>query len=163
MTEKELKFMDYLMPKLSEKYPDHLSVSCVNDDYKEETGINIDWREINILVDACNGKYFVKTTPNRHVRITPEWKEIIGQYGSLSEFLSDEKSKKQFKAKRQILKNITTITMQAIGLIAMIVFGILTIKFDNDKKELKNNIAIKDSIINELKLEINKLDTLNTN
>jgi hypothetical protein len=163
MTEKELKFMDYLMPKLSETYPNHLSVSCINDYYKEETGINIDYREINILVDNYDGEYFDKITPMGHVRITPKWKKIIDQYGSLSDFLINEGHQKQNQTKRQTLKNIIPTTIQAIGLIVMIVFGVLTIKFDNDKKELKNDIVIKDSIINELKLELNKSDSLNIN
>lgn len=97
MTEKELNFLDYLLPKLSDAYPNRLSASCINDKYKEETGIDIDYREINILVDKYDGEYFEKTTPMRHVRITSEWDERIKIFGSLSHFLKriNEKNKEE--------------------------------------------------------------------
>lgn len=121
MTDEELKSLDFILPKLSDAYPDRISSSSLNDEYKENTGIDIDYRDINILVESYDGEYFDKTTPMRHIRITPEWDEKIKIFESLSNYLNiinekiEEENKKQVKIEA-LNKKVSELSIVNLGL-----------------------------------------------
>jgi hypothetical protein len=89
MTEKHLLFLDYLLPILS-KRPDGGFIDDIAHDYKKVCGISFDTDEIDHFESLYEYKYF--TFPysylNRTAKITPETKENIDNYGSLSKYLN---------------------------------------------------------------------------
>lgn len=88
MNEKHLLFLDYLLPILSQ-CPDGEFIDSIAYDYEKEFNIIFDMNEIAHFESLYEYKYF--TFPysiNRTAIITPETKEIIDHYGSLSKYLN---------------------------------------------------------------------------
>lgn len=92
MTEKDLKFLDFILPILRDKYPDYVSDSDLNLMYKKQKGIDFGYRELPIFVSKYEYEYFDKVSKMNHLRIISEWIEIIDEYKSLSKYLEHEKN-----------------------------------------------------------------------
>ncbi|WP_319231665.1 hypothetical protein [Draconibacterium orientale] len=121
MIEKDLKFLDFILPILSDKYPDHISISELSRKYKKEKGVEIDYRELPIFVDNYNYEYFEQVTQMRAIRITPEWKERIDIFGSVSLFIErvnekiEEENNKQ-KEIEALNKKVSELSIINLGL-----------------------------------------------
>jgi hypothetical protein len=160
MTNKELKFLDFILPILKDKYPDFISVGDLNSMYKKQTGIDLGYRELPIFVDKYENVYFEKVSKMKHLRIMTDYIEIIEIHGSLSKYLEsidrDAKNKNIWIAIRKYV-------IPLLSIIVVIVFGILNEKqktknshLENEIIKLQNEINIKDSIINNF----NVVDTI---
>ncbi len=63
--------------------------------------VDMDSRELPIFVDNYKFEYFDKTNQLNAIRIKPEWKEKIDEYGSLSKYLDFENQKIENEDKKQ--------------------------------------------------------------
>ncbi len=99
MIEKDLKFLDFILPILSEMYPQNKSITYLSRQYGRETNIKYEYNELKILVDE--NEYLVKETPMYSVRIDSDWKAIIDIHGSLSKYLEFENEKIEVQNKKQ--------------------------------------------------------------
>jgi len=161
MTEKHLNFLDYLLPRLS-KCPDGEFIDSIAYEYEKESGISFDTDEIDHFESLYEYQYFTfpYSNLNRTAKITPETKEIIDTYGSLSKYLISLSQQNTKAIKRKNWITISPIIINVILLIVTIVFGILSIKLNNDVNALKKEITTKDSIILELNNKLTIIDSL---
>ncbi len=90
MTEKHLKFLDYILPLLSED-GGMTSLSSLAHIYKKETGIEFNYKELDHFLELYDYEYFVKHDKIDYIKIDPEYKEIIDEHGSLSKYRTLEK------------------------------------------------------------------------
>ena len=160
MTEKHLNFLDYLLPRLSQ-CPEGEFIDSIAYNYEKESAISFDYNEIAHFESLYEYKYF--TFPysiNRTAIITPETKEIIYTYGSLSKYLTSLSQQNTKAIKRKNWITTSPIIINVILLIVTIVFGILSIKLNNDVNALKKEITTKDSIILELNNKLIIIDSL---
>jgi hypothetical protein len=104
MTNKELIFLDFILPILKDKYPDYFSVSDLNSMYKNQTGIDFGYRELSMFVDKYENIYFEKVSKMRHLRILTDWIDILDNYDTLSKYLDfeDQKMKKEDEKQKEI-------------------------------------------------------------
>lgn len=167
MNTKDLKFLNFLLPILSNKYPGHLSLNSIARRYFKEKNIKYTELELKTFIRNYEYKYFEPRGTTGNIVILPDCKEIIDIHGSLSKYLESiqnkEKNKNTWKAIRQYV-------IPLLMLIASIYFGISNenkkekIKeLNSDIKNFKIEIISKDSIINDLNKKINKTDTLKIN
>jgi len=88
MTEKHLLFLDYLLPILS-KTRDGDFIDDIAYEYEKKSGISFDNTEVSHFESLYEYQYFTfPYSTNRTAKITPETKEIIDSYGSLSKYLN---------------------------------------------------------------------------
>ena len=91
MTEKQLKLLDFILPRLSEIYPNSSSLSSLTHEYKKQSGIEFDYKEEKHIIDLYNYQYFeFNEITNDYIKITPEYKEIIDRHGSLTNYLKEQ-------------------------------------------------------------------------
>lgn len=91
MSEKHLKLLDFILPKLSKIYDNSISLAKLTHEYKKETGIKFNYNEEKYFLDSYDCKYFEYIDgTNDHIKITPETKDIIDNNESLSEYLNQE-------------------------------------------------------------------------
>jgi len=101
MNQKHLLFLDYLLPRLS-KCPDGEFIDSIAYEYEKESGISFDTDEIDHFESLYEYQYFTfpYSNLNRTAKITPETKEIIKTYGSLSkhfDIIAESKAQEQAK------------------------------------------------------------------
>lgn len=159
MNQDELLLMEYFLSDLNKAYPEGYSIYDSAFDLKKEMGISFTDKEINIMEIKFIEYGFVENISNNCLGITFDTKQKVDHYGSLSEFFINEIHQMQKAKNRTTSKTIIPIIIQGLTLISAIVFGILTFIFDSDRKELRNEIIIKDSIIEDLRFQLNELDT----
>lgn len=101
MTDKYLRFLDFVLQKLNEEYDlgdDILSIAYY---YKKEKGIDFPEKDIQPFSDLYEGTYFKRISDiSSIVKITPNAKEIIDTYESLSkyfEIISESQAREQAK------------------------------------------------------------------
>ncbi len=91
MTEKHLRLLDFVLPKLSEIYPNSTGLSSLTHEYKKQTNIKFDYKEEKHIIELYDYLYFeYDSNTNDFIKITPEYKEIIDSYGSLTNYLTEQ-------------------------------------------------------------------------
>lgn len=132
MIEKDLKFLDFILPRLCKVYETGDTLNSLSYDYKKETGIDIPYEEIQPFEDLYNGVYFDVITNVGLIVITPEYKSIIDNYGSLSEYLDINNNTQYTTTHSEIPTTIPSRKKTILGvgiwqITIMIFFGCLTI------------------------------------
>jgi len=138
MTEKRLLFLDYLLPILS-NCPDGEFIDSIAYDYEKKTGISFDNNEIAHFESLYKNQYF--TFPysiNRTAIITPETKEKIDHYGSLSKYLNNVNESSAIEQAR--LNNKEKLEME------LAISNIESNKL-NKRNESKNRVAMWINIV----------------
>ena len=93
MTEKQLRLLDFVLPKLSEIYPESSSLSSLTHEYKKKTDIKFEYKEEKHIIELYDNLYFeYNSITNNYIKITPEYKEIIDRCGSLSNYLTEQEN-----------------------------------------------------------------------
>ncbi len=99
------KFLDFLLKKLNEVYPNGESIATIAHKYKKETKIKIDYPDQKYIEERYENKYFKQIGNTFHVKITPNAKKIIDTYGSLTLYLDElNKQEQDNSAKDEELK-----------------------------------------------------------
>jgi hypothetical protein len=100
MTEKQLKLLDFILPRLSEIYPNGSSLSSLTHEYKKQTNIKFDYKEKTHLINLYNYEYFeYNDSTIDYIIITPDFKDKIDKNGSLSEILNKQNNSELEKQK----------------------------------------------------------------
>lgn len=100
MTEKQRLFLDYLLPIMS-KTRESVSIGSIAHKYKKETGIEFDYLEIDQILNLYDYTYFVKHDKTvDYVKIIPEVKEYVDEFGTLSAYLLNEYEKDSAEQKK---------------------------------------------------------------
>lgn len=88
MTVKHLKFLDFVLQKLSENYEIGDTLDSLAYYYEKETGNNFPEEHIQPFEDLYEGTYFKRISNVGLMVITPWAKDIIDTHGSLSKYRS---------------------------------------------------------------------------
>lgn len=160
MTEEHEKLLDFILPILSEKYPDGDTLNSLAHKYKKEKNISHDYQDLRLLKDLYDNDLFEVYKDSNYIRITPKAKEIIVTHGSLSEYLQAVNKENTKARKRSNLTTISPILIAFALLIVTIIFGINNNKLGSKIDKLENEIIKKDSLILELNNQIKDTDTL---
>lgn len=86
MTVKHLKFLDFVLQKLSENYEIGDTLDSLAYYYEKETGNNFPEEYIQPFEDLYEGTYFKRISNVGLMVITPWAKDIIDTHGSLSKY-----------------------------------------------------------------------------
>jgi hypothetical protein len=109
MTERNLEFLDYILLKLNENYPDGDSINSLAHKYKKDTGKIFDYKDQNHFQELYDNKYFTNNGNGSYLVITAETKEKIDTYGSLSNYFEEENNLNQSNQKEdEELKKLQT-------------------------------------------------------
>lgn len=92
MTDKDLKFLDFILIYLSKIYPNHKSISDLDRMYAKSNGTKKqNYLVLKDFVKKYDYEYFEKVTPLYAIKITNEWNEKIEIHGSLIKFFEFKK------------------------------------------------------------------------
>ena len=139
MNQKHLLFLDYLLPRLS-KCPDGEFIDSIAYEYEKESGISFDTDEIDHFESLYEYQYFTfpYSNLNRTAKITPETKEKIDHYGSLSKYLNNVNESSAIEQAR--LNNKEKLEME------LAISNIESNKL-NKRNESKNRVAMWINIV----------------
>lgn len=87
MKEKYLRFLDFILPILSEKYPDGMSLATLAHNYEKETQIQFNYQDRIHFQNQYDNQYFEISGNLDYAIINPETKEINDSNESLSHYL----------------------------------------------------------------------------
>lgn len=87
MKEKYLRFLDFILPILSEKYPDGMSLATLAHNYEKETQIKFNYQERIHFQNQYDNQYFEISGNLDYAIITSETQKIIDSNESLSQYL----------------------------------------------------------------------------
>ncbi|MBI9037794.1 MAG: hypothetical protein JEY97_06640, partial [Bacteroidales bacterium] len=90
MNDRYLKFLDYILPKLSEVYTNGKCLSDLAHMYKKETQIIFKPNELQHFLNSYDDEYFQIHGNLDYAVITPETKTIIDKWGSLSKYIEEQ-------------------------------------------------------------------------
>lgn len=107
MNKNHLRFLDFALVELSKAYPDGYAIHSLANEFKKKTNEQIEYEEQTYIEELYQHKYFEQIGTSFSVNILPEIKEVIDNYGSLSNYLN-EKSNDQLSEDRidSDLKNL---------------------------------------------------------
>nr|WP_321354358.1 hypothetical protein [uncultured Draconibacterium sp.] len=157
INDKNLKFLDFILNELAKEYPDGSVLYFLSMKYEDKTGIKFDKLELDSFFNLYKGKYFLSVQNSEYVIIHPDYINIINSYGSLSSAFNRNH---KLKTKRKISNIITQYVLPLILLATSIYFGISADINKGKINELNREKIEKDSIINDLKFQLNNSDTL---
>lgn len=103
MTDKHLRFLDFLLPILSSKYPNGESLSYLADDFSEKLGEEFSYEERKHFQESYKDEFFRIEGNLDKAIIIEEIKEIIDTYGSLTSFFKKKINKNQEQLGKEIL------------------------------------------------------------
>ncbi len=148
MIKKEhLAFLDFMLPILNEKYPNHGILDYLADNFKDESGIDMDYKEIEYFQKLYDGDYFETITNHGQVKISLKGKQIIDNYGSLSQYLiAKSQENKKATNKRTAIKIIPILIMLA-SLVVAVSTEYRNSKLSNKNIELIDSVNHKDSLL----------------
>lgn len=160
ISEKDLKFLDFILIKLNELYPANYPITQFAKEYNEQFKINFAENELRLLVDSYKDIY-IKTHGNfDRISINTKATQIIKNYGSLSKYLQALRQENKKATNKENWIRIIPIVVSVLTLMLSIILAILNVSKTKHIDKLENNIIKKDSVILELNNQIKDIDTL---
>lgn len=90
INEKDLNFLDFILPIISKNIIASYYIDYLAEEYKSETGIEFTIDDLRIFIDEYDNKYIIKFGSGLKVKMSIEMKRIIDQYGSLSKYIEEQ-------------------------------------------------------------------------
>lgn len=160
MADKHLKFLDFVLQKLSENYETGDTIDAIAYYYEKETGVNFPEEDIQLFEDLYEDTYFKRISNVGLMVITPKTKKIIDDYGSLSKYLTSLNQQNTKAKKRNNWITISPLVIAGLAFIASIYFGISNNNKGSVIDKLERDVILKDSTIIELNNKLKKIDSL---
>lgn len=91
INKEDLKLLDFILIKLSDIYPDGKPIAKLLHQYEKENNIKnrIESSKAKYIEELYKYKYFEQVGDSFQVKIYPETKGIIDNYGSLSKYINE--------------------------------------------------------------------------
>lgn len=90
INEKHLKFLDFLLPRLSNEYPEGGLLEYYANEYQKDEGEEFSYSDLIHFQELYDCEYFTVKSDLGYVVIEPETKSIITDYETLSNYLQQQ-------------------------------------------------------------------------
>lgn len=114
MDEEHLKLLDFILPTLSEKYPDSIKIMDLTHQYKKSTGSKFNHKQVSFFVNTYDSIYFNKSGQLDQLTITTKTKHIIDNFGSLTKYF--EENEKLIQKEKSSSDEITKLKTENLAL-----------------------------------------------
>lgn len=156
-----LDFLEFVISRINAESEGWWSLDGLAEEYAKVPTNRFSIDEIRHLAALYKNKYFITSSKSDfQIFPKPETKELIKDFGSLSNYIKAANRKESRRKKVDVIKSLAPIIISIISIIIAVIFGIANLRVNSKMDSLKMEIKQKDSIIFKQNNDFLKSDTI---